>query len=121
MMYFLDKEKAAIAHVAVAMQGVDGDTNASEYIFNALVMSKFDITNTHLCAATDMSLLDAMAVLKMMSEEKKRCVSAMLGSLIVVDGKIDDKEVSLWRLLSTICFFPPMSLQDAQRIIQEYL
>lgn len=121
MLSFFEYEKIAIAYVAVAMQGIDGDTNAQEYIFNALVMKKFEITNYHLSSARKLSLLDAMATLKTMSEEKKRCVSAILGSLIIIDGRIDDKEMSLWRLLSSICSFPTMSLQDASSIMKEYL
>ena len=121
MLSFFENEKIAIAYVAVAMQGIDGDSNAQEYIFNALVMKKFEITNYHLGSAGKLSLLDAMATLKSMSEEKKRCVSAILGSLIIIDGRIDDKEMSLWRLLSSICSFPTMSLQDASSIMKEDL
>ena len=121
MLLFTNNEKAAIAHVAVSMQGVDGKSDPKEYVLNLLVIKEFGITNSNIESAKGMELIDAMAVLKLMSNDKKRCVSSILGSIILVDGDIDDKEVSLWRLISTICNFPTMRLMDAPDILKEYI
>ena len=48
-----------------------------------------------------------------MATEEKDFISAFLGSLIVVDGHIDDKEMTLWKFISTICGFPTMNIQTA--------
>lgn len=121
MLTFTNLEKAAVANVSAAMQCADGKSDPKEYALNLLFMTRFDITSSELNQAQEMELFDAMTVLKMMTDDKKRCVSAILGSIILVDGDVDDREVSLWRLISSICKFPTMSLAEAPNIMKEYL
>ena len=54
-----------------------------------------------------------MAEIATMSDAQKRYVCAYLGMLMAIDGDIDDKEKALWKLVSTICDLPTMSIADA--------
>ena len=48
-----------------------------------------------------------------MDEEKKRYVAALLGTILIIDGDVDDDELKLWRFTSEICSLPTMSIGEA--------
>lgn len=56
---------------------------------------------------------DALAILVSLDDERKKYVSSYLGTIMVSDGDIDEKEMALWQLISTLCGFPTMSIKDA--------
>lgn len=60
-----------------------------------------------------MSNADALAILVSLDDERKKYVSSYLGTIMVSDGDIDEKEMALWQLISTLCGFPTMSIKDA--------
>jgi hypothetical protein len=48
-----------------------------------------------------------------MTSEEKKYVTSYLGLIICADGKIDDKEMALWSLISSVCDLPTMNLEQA--------
>lgn len=121
IMLFTNKEKSAIVRVAVEMQGADGKDDVKEYLLNAAVFQKFHIGNAEIDNAKCISLLEALSTIASMATEEKDFISAFLGSLIVVDDHIDDKEMTLWKFISTICGFPTMNIQTAIERFQQYM
>lgn len=55
----------------------------------------------------------ALASIATMNDAQKRYVCAYLETLMAIDGDIDEKEKSLWKLVSTLCKLPTMSIADA--------
>jgi hypothetical protein len=52
-----------------------------------------------------------------MNAEEKRYVTAFLGTLICVDGDIQDSEMKLWSLVSALCDLPTMNIMEAVNIM----
>ena len=121
IMYFTSDEKKAIARVAVGMEAADGVESPREFLMIAPVFQKLGITNEELEAASRMSLVSAMQIISNMTTDEKRFVSAFLGAIIIADGDISDKEVSLWRFISSICEFQQMSVRESPEILKSYL
>ena len=63
--------------------------------------------------ASDMKGDMALANIALMNDAQKRYVCAYLGTLMAIDGDIDDREKALWSLVSTLCELPTMSIADA--------
>ena len=120
-MYFTSDEKKAIARVAVGMELADGTESPKEFFMIAPVFQKLGIVNEELEAASKMSLVEAMKIISNMTANEKRFVSAFLGAIIIADADISDKEVALWRLISSICEFPQMSIVESPKILNSYL
>ncbi len=56
---------------------------------------------------------EALALIATMNDAQKRYVTAYLGTLMAINGDIDDKEMALWTLVSTICKLPTMTIGEA--------
>ena len=120
-MYFTSQEKQAIVKVAAAMQAADGKSDPREFVLNATIFKKLEIGGDDFNGAKNLSLLQAASIIANMTSSEKEFISAFLGSIIVADGDIDDKEIALWRLLTSLCEFPTMSLSDATKTLQKYM
>lgn len=48
-----------------------------------------------------------------MSDEKKKYATGFLAATMVADGNIDDSELALWKLVSTLASFPTMNIAEA--------
>lgn len=55
----------------------------------------------------------AIALIAGMDDERKKYVASYLGTIMAADGDIDDRELVLWQLVSTLCDLPTMSVGDA--------
>lgn len=55
----------------------------------------------------------ALAVVANMTASQKRYVTAYLGTIVAVDGDIDDSEIKLWSLISALCDLPTMNIREA--------
>ena len=120
-MYFTSEEKKAIARVAAEMTLADGNVAPKEVLFNVAVYRKLGITTSEMESSSSVSLSSAMHTISKMTSEEKKFVSAYLGAIIIVDGDISDKEMTLWRTISTICEFETMHLADTPEILKNYL
>lgn len=103
------------------MQAADGKSDVKEYLMNAMVFQKVQISTSDMNAAKEISLIEAMSILSTMTEKEKDFICTFLGSLMAVDGDIDASEMALWRLVSTICKFPTMNIPNAIEKFKQYM
>ncbi len=119
-MTFNGIEMSAIAKLALAMAAADGNVEKSELTYIALELARFGVKDADpiLKGAEDMDPTIALTVVSKMTSDEKKYVAAYLGTLMAVNGDIDDKELSLWRLTSTLCGLPSMNIQEAINYIK---
>ena len=66
-----------------------------------------------------MTLADAMtpatmlATLSALDENQKKFVCGFLATIMISDCDVDDSEMKLWQLTSTLCGFPTMNIAEA--------
>ncbi len=110
-------EMMSILKMAGAMAGADGKAHPNEIkmMINECIRFGIDAKECDglLSRSTNMEGSEAMATIAMMNDAQKRYVCAYLGTLMAIDGDIDDNEKALWRLVSTLCKLPTMSIADA--------
>lgn len=108
---------AAIIQVAGAMAGADGNAHPNETKMMMQEAIRFGISGEDFASllqqASKTEGTAAMVEIATMSDAQKRYVCAYLGTLMAIDGDIDDKEKALWQLVSTICKLPSMTIADA--------
>ena len=116
-MKFNKVEMIAIMSMANAMIMADGKVEDEETIVISHEIMKFgvpieDFKEIYL-RGIEMEPSYATEIVSKMTPEQKKYVAAFLGTIMAVDGGIDEKEMALWRLLSQICGLPTMSVKDA--------
>ncbi|MCM1337325.1 MAG: hypothetical protein NC187_00005 [Candidatus Amulumruptor caecigallinarius] len=60
-----------------------------------------------------METTSMLATLASMNDSQKKYVSGFLATIMVFDGDIDDAEMKVWQLTSTLMGCPTMSLREA--------
>lgn len=116
-MYFSREEKIAIQRMITAMVAADGRIDAKEAVLNTVVNAKIGITQEHNEASLNMSLQEAVEIVKRMTLDEKRFVCAYLGTMMSIDSDVDANEMLLWSLLTSTCGFPQMTIAEAATII----
>lgn len=116
---FNRREMVAIIQIAGAMVGADGVAHPNEKKMMMGEALRFGVGANDfaslLAEASGMEGTEALANIAVMNDAQKRYVCAYLGTLMAIDGDIDDKEKSLWQLVSTLCKLPTMSIADAMK------
>ena len=114
-MTFTRLEMSAIAKLALAMANADGNVEKSELTYIAMELARFGVQDCEpiLDGAAEMDASVALSIVSKMTNEEKRYVAAYLGTLMAIDNDIDDKELALWRLTSTLCGLPSMNIKEA--------
>ena len=116
-MQFNGKELTAILKMANAMVMADGRVDENEVKVMTTELMRFGVPHDHveklLLASNVMETTEALTVLNSLDDERKKYVSSYLGTIMISDGEIDEKEMALWRLISTLCGFPTMNVVDA--------
>ena len=120
-MTFTKNEMSAIAKLAVAMANADGKVEKNELAYIALEMVRFGVKDSDsiLEEAAGMEASTALAIVSNMTTEEKKYVTAYLGALMASDGNIDNKELALWKLVSTLCELPTMSVKEAVNYVMK--
>jgi uncharacterized tellurite resistance protein B-like protein len=120
-MRFSRNEMVAIMKLALDMAAADGKMDEKETKLIALHSASFGLNETNFesifTEAISIKSGLAMSVVSNMSSSQKRYVTAYLGSMIAVDGDIDDAEMKLWSLISALCDLPTMSVREALEIM----
>lgn len=120
---FSQKEMAAIIALAKAMALADGNLDKREVSMMLTEALGFGIVPDdfmNLLQKSDvMEIEDAFAVISVMNDAQKRYVTAYLGTMMAVDGNIDDAEMKLWNFVSLICKLPTMNILDAIAYIHD--
>ena len=120
-MIFTNQELAAILRLAHAMANADGKITNEETQMIVLEMKRFgvDVNNARLIAeiGDKMPYGECCQIVSNMTAEEKKYVTAFLGTLICADGDVDDSEMKLWSLISTLCDLPTMNIFEAVKIM----
>lgn len=120
-MFFTDREKAAIFRLMGSIACADGNLAYEEKKLTDVVVSVMNGPGKGADLALNMKPSEAMDIVAAMTYDEKRFVCSALGSMVAIDGRIDDKEMLLWALFSERCKLPEMSLGDAIKQFKEYL
>lgn len=116
-MQFSGRELQAILKMANAMVAADGRVDANEVRVMTGELMRFGVPSSHveklLQGANVMDGTEALAILATLDDERKKYVSSYLGTIMASDGDIDEKEMALWKLISTLCGFPTMNVVEA--------
>ena len=122
-MDFNRDELMAIAKIANAMIAADGKVEENEMSSWTLEMERFGIAEAEFRTlyeqSEELDFVNALSVISSFDEERKRYVGAFIGTLMAIDGDIDDAELKLWQLVSTFCDLPTMSLGEALAYMAE--
>lgn len=116
-MTFNELELTAIIKLANSMVMADGKVAPEEVAVMTMELIRFGVpqnkVQTLLEKSNSMEPAHAVALVAAMDKERKKYVASYLGTIMASDGDIDDNEMALWRLLSTICGLPAMNVKEA--------
>ena len=116
-MTFNGKELIAIIKMAKAMVKADGKIEPSELSVMAVELARFGVPEnqlkTLLKASDNMETSQALVLINEMDEERKKYVASYLGVIMVSDGAVNEQELILWNLVSTLCSLPEMNITEA--------
>lgn len=116
-MTFNGKELIAIIKMAKAMVKADGKIEPSELSVMAVELERFGVPEnqlkTLLKASDNMETSQALVLINEMDEERKKYVASYLGVIMVSDGDVNEQELILWNLVSTLCSLPEMNITEA--------
>ena len=122
-MEFNREELKAIAKIANAMIAADGKVDDNEMCSWTLEMERFGVAeedfHTLFEQSEEIDFIAALSAIKNFDEEQKSYVGAFIGTLMAIDGDIDEAELKLWQLVSTFCDLPTMSLGEALQYMAE--
>lgn len=106
---------AAIFKMGLAVANSDGNVANEELAAIALHLAEFGVTDCEPVAraASEMDAAESIRVISNMTTEQKKYVCGFLAAVVVADGKIQESEVKVWQLVSTLCKLPTMSMADA--------
>ena len=116
-MTFNGKELIAIIKMAKAMVKADGKIEPSELSVMTVELARFGVPEnqlkTLLKALDNMETSQALVLINEMDEERKKYVASYLGVIMVSDGDVNEQELILWNLVSTLCSLPEMNITEA--------
>lgn len=114
---FSGKEMTAIIYWAAKMAAADDRVSNSEIEMITTEMHRFGVSSSDakkmFMLAETMDSVDAIKIVSSMTYAQKKYVAAYLGAQMTIDFDINEKEMALWRLVSTLCGLPTMSIKEA--------
>lgn len=116
-MQFNRLQLSAILKVGICMVNADGKVADEEGKVLCMGMAEFGVSEDDfkllLALADAMTPPTMLATLAALNEEQKKFVCGFLATIMISDGDIDDSEVKLWQLTSSLAGFPTMSIAEA--------
>lgn len=117
IMTFSGQELTAIIKMAKSMVMADGKIKPAEIAVMTREFMRFGVLQDQvdllLKASDSIEASQAVALIARMDEERKKYVASYLGIIMASDGDIDDNELALWTLISTLCGLPTMTVMEA--------
>ena len=117
IMTFSGQELTAIIKMAKSMVMADGKIKPAEIAVMTREFMRFGVLQDQvdllLKASDSIEASQAVALIARMDEERKKYVASYLGVIMASDGDIDDNELALWTLISTLCGLPTMTVMEA--------
>jgi uncharacterized tellurite resistance protein B-like protein len=114
---FNDSELIAVFNLAQTMMIADGRIDSNEQAALALEAVRLNVTQEKLeyiiSRSLQMTAGEAMLTVMNFNDTQKKYVSAFLGAMMAVDGRIDDSEKKMWSLISAFCGLPQMTVIEA--------
>ena len=116
-MNFNGIQMAAVIKAANSMIAADGRIDESETQLLSRELINFGVTPDQLpqllALSQAMEPTTMLSALASMNDSQKKYVSGFLATIMISDGDIDDAEMKLWQLTSTLMGCPTMTLQEA--------
>ena len=123
-MQFSALQFTAVLKAAKAMVLADGKVDKKEMEVVSMYALEFGVTVEQLPvllkAADTMEPALMCTLLASLDDDHKKFVCGYLATIMVADGDIDDTEVALWQLISTLCKFPTMTIEEAGKFWAEH-
>lgn len=120
---FNERELSAIYKLGITMATADGRVYKDELDVIVHELIRFGVTEKDLLTITGsakkMEPATSIGIVSMMDSERKKYVAAFLGTILMVDGDIDQREMSFWNLISNLAGLPKMSIGEAILYMQE--
>lgn len=116
-MYFTEEEKKAITLVSLKMICADGKVEKEETDISFPILKEIGVESLDI--AKGMSPIEACSIISRMTEVEKKFVAAFLGVIMAIDGDVDEKELTLWQFISSMCNLPSMSVRQAKSDLAE--
>lgn len=117
IMTFSGQELTAIIKMAKSMVMADGKIKPAEIAVMTREFMRFGVLQDQvdllLKSSDSIEASQAVALIARMDEERKKYVASYLGVIMASDGDIDDNELALWTLISTLCGLPTMTVMEA--------
>lgn len=114
---FNDSELIAVFNLAQTMMIADGRIDSNEQAALALEAVRLNVTQEKLeyiiLRSQQITAGEAMLTVMNFNDTQKKYVSAFLGAMMAVDGRIDDSEMKIWSLISAFCGLPQMTVIEA--------
>ena len=120
-MNFKNYEKQAILRLLSLMSIADGNVSAIEDRLFRVFMHKLGVTNSDILASKTMNDSKACSIARGLSFKQKRLVGALLASIMLVDGKVDEREVLALTAIWVKCDIPVLNPIEAQVVLDTYL
>lgn len=120
-MNFKSYEKQAILRLLAGMSFADGNASAIEDRLFVAFMHKLGVTNGDILASKNMSDSKACSIAKGLSCEQKRLVSALLASIMLVDGKVENSELLTLTAICAKCDIPVLDPNEVHVVLNRYL
>ena len=114
---FTSKEKAAIVSVIGAMTQIDGSVKGEEIAVSVASLTKLGVDEREMDMGAAMDAIEAVSIIRSMTPTEKKLVSAILTSIMIVDGQVDDSEAKLLMLLGIQTGIPMMSADEAIQVV----
>ena len=116
-MTFSGNELAAIFRLGKMMANADGRLHKDEMLVLVKELARFGVPGDHIepleRIGDSMDPSELLGTIAAMKEEQKKYVAAYLGVILAIDGDIDDAEMKLWGLVSTLCGLPKITIKQA--------
>lgn len=120
-MQFSRIEKVSIVKLALQIAAADGKFVGEEKNMLILKAASLDVEPEEfvpiLRESESLKSETALAMVTNMTPAQKRFVAAYLGTIVAVDGNVDDAETKLWSLISALCGLPAMDISEAIEIM----
>lgn len=130
--YFVSKKKnlqfsflemAAIVRVVKLMATADGKLDDTETHLMFYQAEYFDISVQEygqlMHTGDDMEPSETIEIIKSMNYQKKKYVAAYLGTIMIIDEDISDRELLIWKRITEKADLPVMTIKEAGMYMAE--
>lgn len=120
-MYLSPNEKTAIFWSVSHMMGIDGTVDRSELKLVFKILEIIQISESERTLAETISENAVLSIIKSMPYEKRKLLSALLHTVMVIDGGINPNELVLLWAFQSNANLPELSPIEARDISADFL